>query len=491
MSVYTRPRSTEKPNPATSSPGLIFHKWQAWDSFVTFKHEEARRDYFNDVAAAVQNIYQSSYPQWHAKYLRALQALGVETQAFPTVWRLLVGWGSNPTLEAGMTLHHLYGFPYIPGSAVKGLLHHVAEMEVMEKFPSVISPTEKKDLLQALQKLRIIKILFGSIHLEQGLNKKTKKKEFGPECPRPRLENLRKQLQDSKLDEAPEWKPIVETMDKLLNEHTGGMLCFYDAVPEVQESEDVPIQKWLLQTDIVNCHYNDYYGSEGTTPPSDDQNPNPVTFLAVKPGTEFTFPFRLADWPATPGRDKEEKERLQVLQAFTRQSVTAQIKTWLQKALGEYGLGAKTAAGYGYFQTGAIPPPAAENRDKTEPPTATVPESPIIPAEPAPFRSTVNSDSKISGIKQPYNFALWKRLASNAYILKIEGKNYRVDSSGTSLPPRRILSKDGRTIQVFYQNTNFSCEVELKLQEIKNPSEAQHLWEKVILPELSKLQVIS
>ncbi len=39
-------------------------------------------------------------------------------------WRLIVGLGSGHVLETGMTLHHIYGIPYIPGSAVKGVLHH-------------------------------------------------------------------------------------------------------------------------------------------------------------------------------------------------------------------------------------------------------------------------------------------------------------------------------------------------------------------------------
>jgi len=493
MSLYTRPRPSEQPNILSSAPGLIFQKWQAWDDFSKFKRENARPDFLREVARAVQNVYQNSYAAWRGRYLAALETLGVNTSVqYKTVWRLLVGWGSNPTLEAGMTLHHLYGFPYIPGSAVKGLLHHVAEMEVMEILPAAISPLDQEKLLQALRQLQLIKILFGLIHLEQGLNKKTKKKEFGPECPRPRLENLHKQLQDSKLDETPEWNPIVETIDKLLNENTGGMLCFYDAVPEVPESEDIAgsQEKWLLQTDIVNCHYNDYYGSEGSeeTPPSDDQNPNPVTFLAVKPGTEFTFPFRLADWPATPGRDPEEKERWQALQPFTQpDDVIPQVKTWLQKALGEYGLGAKTAAGYGYFDTGAIPPPADANLGNVVPKKviAPEPETPIIPVEPAPFQSNANPKSKINGIGKNHNQPLWQRLAANEHILKIDGKPQSLKAFGRSLPGREI-SPNGAAMQVFYQNDKFYCAVELTLQGIKCLSEAEHLWLNVIVPELKK-----
>ena len=39
-------------------------------------------------------------------------------------WRLIVGLGSDHVQETNMTLHHIYGIPYIPGSAVKGVLRH-------------------------------------------------------------------------------------------------------------------------------------------------------------------------------------------------------------------------------------------------------------------------------------------------------------------------------------------------------------------------------
>lgn len=39
-------------------------------------------------------------------------------------WRLIVGLGSEHVQETNMTLHHIYGIPYIPGSAVKGVVRH-------------------------------------------------------------------------------------------------------------------------------------------------------------------------------------------------------------------------------------------------------------------------------------------------------------------------------------------------------------------------------
>jgi CRISPR/Cas system CMR subunit Cmr6 (Cas7 group RAMP superfamily) len=39
-------------------------------------------------------------------------------------WRLIVGLGASHPQETSMTLHHIFGIPYIPGSALKGASRH-------------------------------------------------------------------------------------------------------------------------------------------------------------------------------------------------------------------------------------------------------------------------------------------------------------------------------------------------------------------------------
>lgn len=48
-------------------------------------------------------------------------------------WRLIVGLGGEHVQETNMTLHHIYGIPYIPGSAVKGVLSHWWFQELQEE----------------------------------------------------------------------------------------------------------------------------------------------------------------------------------------------------------------------------------------------------------------------------------------------------------------------------------------------------------------------
>jgi CRISPR-associated protein Cmr6 len=49
-------------------------------------------------------------------YIKSFEA--ESSQGFP---RLVIGLGNESVYENGMTLHHIYGIPYIPGSAVKGI----------------------------------------------------------------------------------------------------------------------------------------------------------------------------------------------------------------------------------------------------------------------------------------------------------------------------------------------------------------------------------
>jgi CRISPR-associated protein Cmr6 len=97
-----------------------------------------------------------------------------------------------------------------------------------------------------------------------------------------------------------------------------GKVIFFDAFP----SEDIK-----LKIDIMNPHYPDYYS--GKEPPSDWQNPNPIKFLTVEK-TKFTFYISI--------KQSEEKELLE------------KAKILLEDSLKNYGIGAKTALGYGLFE---------------------------------------------------------------------------------------------------------------------------------------------
>lgn len=55
-------------------------------------------------------------------------------------WRMVIGLGASHPQETSMTLHHIYGIPYIPGSAVKGVTRHWV---ILSKFENKENEAEE------------------------------------------------------------------------------------------------------------------------------------------------------------------------------------------------------------------------------------------------------------------------------------------------------------------------------------------------------------
>ena len=170
-----------------------------------------------------------------------------------TASRLVVGLGSESVYEVSMTLHHIYGIPYIPGQSLKGAIRNFI---ISEKFD--------KDEKRALQDEDFCSV-------------------FG------------------KQDGA-------------------GKIIFYDVYPDGSSI--------TLEHDIMTPHYPDYYGGSAKWP-TDTQSPNPIKFLTVKKGVKFRFFL---------GTKKGDAALLNKACGY------------LEEALKNSGVGAKTAVGYGYFK---------------------------------------------------------------------------------------------------------------------------------------------
>jgi len=180
--------------------------------------------------------------------------------------------------NAGICLHPLYGFAYLPGSGLKGMACAFAE--------TVWLPTQA----DPKQAWRQIEAVFG----------------WAPSSDREKDWKLQGIPDRSKEDNA-----------------RVGSVVFHDAWPTAWPK---------LFVDIVNNHHPKYYQNDDNGHgPGDWEDPVPVYFLAVKPGTTFTFALskRRADGPDEP------------LDLACR---------WLLGALCHLGAGAKTNAGYGAFK---------------------------------------------------------------------------------------------------------------------------------------------
>ena len=55
-------------------------------------------------------------------------------RSFEVDGRMIVGLGASNVLETGITLHHTYGVPYIPGSSLKGLCSHYCDEVFGKQF---------------------------------------------------------------------------------------------------------------------------------------------------------------------------------------------------------------------------------------------------------------------------------------------------------------------------------------------------------------------
>src|SRR5579872_1290626 len=100
-------------------PGLILHRY-----LIQQSHE--RRAIFDAACkAAASESLLSLYAEAFARRDRSFASdRSCGSERLSTASRLIVGLGSENVLETGLQLHHTYGVPIIPGSALKGLASH-------------------------------------------------------------------------------------------------------------------------------------------------------------------------------------------------------------------------------------------------------------------------------------------------------------------------------------------------------------------------------
>jgi len=255
-------------------------------------------------AASVRDaalIYRKAY-EWRKK---VLPKVGCETQVFKVKGRIAVGLGSESAFEVGFRFLKPYGMPYIPGTALKGLAAHYCHC--------VWGEQDKR----FRQEGEYYKFMFGS-------SEETRKKS-----------DARKKSDEGE-----------ESCTK-----EAGHLVFYDAwieLPNVSGKEetgmDVKEKKSPVSLDVVCSHHQEYYtGSDkdnGRRPPADFDSPNPVHFLSASGRFLIGVSCRLSRDPSMPseGAQKEAREWAKLGMSL------------LEDALSEWGIGAKTAVGYGRME---------------------------------------------------------------------------------------------------------------------------------------------
>ncbi|MCP4422788.1 MAG: type III-B CRISPR module RAMP protein Cmr6 [Chloroflexi bacterium] len=72
--------------------------------------------------------YKIIYKQWR----QTMADLGIQTRVARINGRLAIGLGNESVIETAVTLHHTYGVPFIPGSALKGTASSYAHQYLNE-----------------------------------------------------------------------------------------------------------------------------------------------------------------------------------------------------------------------------------------------------------------------------------------------------------------------------------------------------------------------
>ncbi len=100
------------------------------DKYITTQlreKTEARPKLVQEVIAlSVPELYKNYYKRWETM----LRGQGDNTYPACVEGRMVVGLGDESVLETSVALHHTYGVPYIPGSALKGLAAHYAHQRL-------------------------------------------------------------------------------------------------------------------------------------------------------------------------------------------------------------------------------------------------------------------------------------------------------------------------------------------------------------------------
>jgi CRISPR-associated protein Cmr6 len=227
-----------------------------------------------------------------------------------TASRLVVGLGAGHVLETSLTLHHIFGIPYIPGSALKGVVRMVNFWEIAEKL------NKKSD--EDIEKLQ--KQLYND-------------------------ENSNSDKNDSDKNDILKHKLLFGT------QNFKGLLVFLDAYPEIQ------IKQQIFELDVMTPHYQGYYTKNQV--PGDWENPNPIPFLTVKKGITFCFNVLFDKFRAERMltlKDDEfpnanvAKEIIKEWLSNDFSKISQDVKEWIEEALTEFGVGAKTRLGYGIFE---------------------------------------------------------------------------------------------------------------------------------------------
>lgn len=253
--------------------------------------DDRRAEWLSSLAdIAIPRDYSRAFERWRNSF----SAAGDRVFELVLVSRLLVGHGNSSATEVGITVHHTWGVPVVPGSALKGLVAHFVDAVYGPNDPARMPWEEEGDERSRFD--------------YQGVTWRGRRVERGPGAVYRALFGA----PDAEMDEVMRERGLDAGA-------SAGLITFHDAlyVPKGL-ADDRP-----FAGDVLTVHQKGYYDSSGGSWPNDYDSPNPVAFLTVRPGARMLFALSgHPDWT-------ELAEQL------------------LRNALDKWGIGGKTSAGCG------------------------------------------------------------------------------------------------------------------------------------------------
>lgn len=271
-------------------PGLAYDAWAPVGDDGKLP-DDRRAGWLSALAAiSVPRDYPRSFELWR----KSFSAPGDRVFELVLASRLLVGHGNSSAIDVGITVHHTWGVPVIPGSELKGLVAHFVDAVYGPDDPERMPWEQEGD-----ERTRAD---------YQGVTWRGRRIKRGPGAVYRALFGA----PDAQEDDAMRERGFDAGA-------SAGLVTFHDAlyVP-TGRGDDRP-----FAVDVLTVHQKGYYDSSGGSWPNDYDSTNPVVFLTVRPGVRLLFALSgPADWT-------ELAERL------------------LCDALEKWGVGGKTSAGYG------------------------------------------------------------------------------------------------------------------------------------------------
>lgn len=263
------------------------------------------------------------------------------------------GLGNEHPLENGFAFLNPYGLPYLPGSGVKGVVRRAAEELAHRDFFEDDSGWT----------LPAVWCLFGFEHWPEPKDESERASWaewidgflISPEEVEAYLNSVLDGSSESRTEMKKRILSAPNPLRALLCErqlHVRGALEFWDVIPQVPRGGN-------LHVEIMTPHQSHYYQPKehaGSVSPHDSGQPTPISFLAVPPGSGFTFHVRC------------DRRRLSVsapeLAADDRWRELLQAS--FEHAFAWLGFGAKTAVGYGAMKRDRVAEKEAREQQEQE-----------------------------------------------------------------------------------------------------------------------------